>query len=133
MPEGTEAEKEAKAKARVEAAKEQLKDDLSMLVASLKIEIRRYMNIVAKSEGSLNVKLTEEEEKMKEAGMSPTLLWWRKMKTTFPILAHVARSLFTINATSSEVERLFSRGAIVLPPRRNRLGAEKVNKYLVAA
>jgi len=60
-----------------------------------------------------------------------TLKWWRANKRFFKFLAPVARLLLSIQISSAEVERLFSRGGIVLTPRRNRLGSEKREKFLV--
>ena len=60
-----------------------------------------------------------------------TLKWWRANRGFFKFLAPVARLLLSIQISSAEVERLFSRGGIVLTPRRNRLGSEKREKFLV--
>ena len=56
---------------------------------------------------------------------------WRANRGFFKFLAPVARLLLSIQISSAEVERLFSRGGIVLTPRRNRLGSEKREKFLV--
>ena len=45
----------------------------------------------------------------------------------------IARNLLCISFSAAEVERFFSNGAIVITPRRNRLGAEKQEPLMLAA
>ena len=61
------------------------------------------------------------------------LEFWHANKHTFPIIAQFARRLLVIAISSAEVERLFSRGGLVLTSCRNRLGAEKEEKLLLTA
>ena len=61
------------------------------------------------------------------------LEFWRAHKDAFPIIAQIARWLLVISISSAEVERLFSRGGLVLTSRRNRLGHEKEELFLLTA
>jgi hypothetical protein len=86
----------------------------------------------------VNLIAPQEEPANPPAGPPPyepidPLVWWRTKKLTFPHLAWVARWLFAINASAAEVERVFSRGGLVIRPHRNRLGAEKEELFLITA
>ena len=62
-----------------------------------------------------------------------TLTFWRTHEGHFKYYAVVARMLLAIQIASAEVERLFSRGGVMLTARRNRLGDEKLEKFFVTA
>ena len=57
--------------------------------------------------------------------------FWREINGRFPTVAQVARWLLIISMSSAEVERLFSRGGLVITSRRNRLGADKEELLLL--
>jgi len=51
----------------------------------------------------------------------PALKWWRKHAKIYPRLYRMALAYLSIPATTTDVERLFSRCRILLPHIRNRL------------
>ncbi|KAF5356700.1 hypothetical protein D9758_013728 [Tetrapyrgos nigripes] len=50
--------------------------------------------------------------------------WWHGRKKSYPVLHRMALDYLTIPATSTDVERIFSRSRFLLPYVRNRLSAE---------
>ncbi|KIL63852.1 hypothetical protein M378DRAFT_79131, partial [Amanita muscaria Koide BX008] len=52
------------------------------------------------------------------------IAWWHKHRSMFPRLSRMALDYLTIPPTSVEVERLFSRGRILLSHLRNRMSAQ---------
>ncbi|KAF5350275.1 hypothetical protein D9758_007809 [Tetrapyrgos nigripes] len=50
--------------------------------------------------------------------------WWYGRKKDFPTLYRMGLDYLTIPATSTDVERVFSRGRFLLPYVRNRLSAD---------
>ncbi|KAF5356677.1 hypothetical protein D9758_013731 [Tetrapyrgos nigripes] len=50
--------------------------------------------------------------------------WWHGRKKSYPVLHRMALDYLTIPATSTDVERIFSRGRFLLPYICNRLSAE---------
>ena len=61
------------------------------------------------------------------------LAFWREKKSELDLLAEVAPNFFCLDLVSSEIERFFSRCGLVMPPRRNRLGKEKEEIFMVAS
>jgi hypothetical protein len=67
--------------------------------------------------------------------------FWRKLEESgrFPVLCRVARCLLAIPASSSEVERIFSRAGLMITKKRSRLRLAtiqilmfcNVNKFLL--
>ena len=53
-----------------------------------------------------------------------SLGWWRTNQSQFPYLAHAARSLLAMQATSAASERMFSSAGFVSNPTRNRLSPD---------
>ena len=49
------------------------------------------------------------------------LLWWSQNALRFPVLAHLARKILCIPATSAPVERLFSHAGLTIANDRARL------------
>ncbi|CAF3044129.1 unnamed protein product [Rotaria sp. Silwood2] len=63
---------------------------------------------------------------------NPLQFWSGEFATSkFPLLKCLARKLFSIPATSSETERLFSYSGIILNNRRQRLSPDQVDNMLV--
>ncbi len=59
--------------------------------------------------------------------------WWRTNKDKLPLMAQVARWACAISVSAAEVERLFSRANLVLTSRRNRISADKEERFVLAA
>jgi len=55
------------------------------------------------------------------------LNWYKTFNQDFPIVASVGRHLFSIPASQSSVERLFSVCGHILSARRNRMKIETLN------
>jgi hypothetical protein len=58
------------------------------------------------------------------------LKYWYEMKSTYPNLAPMALDYHSIPATSVAVERLFSRGRLILPHVRNGLSTDSIRALL---
>ena len=50
--------------------------------------------------------------------------WWIDKRSSFPYLSRMALDYLTIPATSTDVERLFSQGHLLLTHVRSRLSAQ---------
>ena len=60
------------------------------------------------------------------AARTSTLLRWKEQATDYPILATVARRLFSISASSAQSERNFSSVGRTVTDSRSQLAASKV-------
>lgn len=49
------------------------------------------------------------------------LTYWKSNNSRFPLLSRLARAVFTVNATSADVERVFSTASLIMTAKRNRL------------
>ncbi|KAF5319133.1 hypothetical protein D9758_018622 [Tetrapyrgos nigripes] len=56
--------------------------------------------------------------------------WWYEKRKKFPTLYRMALDYLTIPATSTDVERVFSRGRFLLPYVRNRLSADSTRALI---
>ncbi|CDO72042.1 hypothetical protein BN946_scf184943.g77 [Trametes cinnabarina] len=56
--------------------------------------------------------------------------WWYACRHAFPRLSRMALDYLAIPATSVDVERVFSRGRLLLPHVRNRLGSQTTRALL---
>ncbi|EPS92667.1 hypothetical protein FOMPIDRAFT_1104140, partial [Fomitopsis schrenkii] len=56
--------------------------------------------------------------------------WWHENRLRYPSLSRMAISYLTIPATSVDVERIFSRGRLLLPHVRNGMSARSVRALL---
>ena len=63
-------------------------------------------------------------------GVNP-LGWWKEHERMFPILAHVAKTVYTIPASSSKSERTFSCAGNFVTTKRNRLGTKKLEDLVI--
>lgn len=61
------------------------------------------------------------------------LAWWRERQGALPIMSNLARWFLCIAISAAEVERLFSRAGFMLTSRRNSLGGEKEEMFLLAS
>ncbi|KAF9199384.1 hypothetical protein BGZ49_010516 [Haplosporangium sp. Z 27] len=57
--------------------------------------------------------------------------WWRNRHTFYPYLGHIARAYFSIQATSSSSERLFSSAGNILTKSRSGLSNFHVSRLLL--
>lgn len=60
------------------------------------------------------------------------LLWWRERETQLPTLAKLARIYLALTASSATVERIFSRGALVMSNKRIRLHDDSLESQIIA-
>ncbi|KIL64547.1 hypothetical protein M378DRAFT_48155, partial [Amanita muscaria Koide BX008] len=58
------------------------------------------------------------------------LKWWRSKQQVYPRLSLMALNYLSIPATSVDVERVFSKGRLVLSHVRNRLSAETMRAIM---
>ncbi|THH29708.1 hypothetical protein EUX98_g4489 [Antrodiella citrinella] len=58
------------------------------------------------------------------------LLWWYDRRSVFPRLSRMARDFLTIPATSVDVERIFSKGRLLLSHVRNGLTARSTRALI---
>ena len=58
--------------------------------------------------------------------------FWQKSEnvTKYPSLANLIKRILCVPATSASVERVFSRGGIVVRPHRSSLAPQKLHKIL---
>ena len=59
------------------------------------------------------------------------LEWWRKNKEDFPLVAFVARSILSAQASSAETERLFSTAGYIISKYRTRLTGSRADKLIL--
>jgi hAT family C-terminal dimerisation region len=83
----------------IEAAKKQVETELAA-----------YLDAVARD--------TAGKTQAEMLQMDP-LAWWRSHKSSFPYLSHVARSLFSVQATSAASERVFSSAGFISSATRS--------------
>lgn len=85
--------------------------------------------VVSKKTDELDRYLTLDLEKSK---IDPNpLLFWNEHKQKYPRLSRLARSIFSIPATSAGVEREFSSAGMVINERRTNLNPEHVDNILL--
>ena len=60
-----------------------------------------------------------------EALLLDALDWWKLHYGQFPLLAKLARCLFSISATSAAIERVWSSSGLTITNRRSTLGPRK--------
>jgi hAT family C-terminal dimerisation region len=58
------------------------------------------------------------------------LMWWYNHRFEYPRLSRMARDYLSIPPTSVNVERVFSRGRILLSYLRNRMSAETTRSLM---
>ena len=74
-------------------------------------------------------KYLEQKMDMESIDDNP-LTFWYENRFTYPILSRLARSIFSIPATTADVERQFSASGMMISSRRTRLNPEQVNNAL---
>ncbi|KAG5277570.1 hypothetical protein AALO_G00119130 [Alosa alosa] len=65
-----------------------------------------------------------------EADGRDLLSWWKQHETTLPLLARLARMVFSVPASSSSSERAFSAAGRMIWERRTGLAPETVDAVL---
>jgi hypothetical protein len=88
-------------------------DEDPLLVSAPDKELTQYL--------SLHVTLEPDED---------VLLFWKKYENTLPALASIVKNIYSIPASNTTVERLFSTAGNTITDRRTNLDSEKVNKLL---
>ena len=58
------------------------------------------------------------------------LRWWQEREQKFPGLCQIVRKLFSVQASSSSVERVFSTGGLIVTQKRTNLKPEKVHQLV---
>ena len=58
------------------------------------------------------------------------LQWWKTNRTSYPVIAELARWLLSVPATSVASERLFSRAGDVITKKRNQLSPSCADRVL---
>jgi hypothetical protein len=56
--------------------------------------------------------------------------WWRKNEDLFPTIARIARQILALQASSANVERVFSHAETIINDARTRLSANNVHKLM---
>jgi hypothetical protein len=56
--------------------------------------------------------------------------WWRKNEDRFPKIARIARQILALQASSANVERVFSHAGTIINDLRNRLSANNVHRLM---
>ena len=59
------------------------------------------------------------------------LQWWKSHENVLPLLSKLAKKVLTVPASSAKSERVFSCGGNFVTPKRNSLGAKKVEDLIV--
>ena len=59
------------------------------------------------------------------------LAWWYKNSQALPILSTLAKTVLAIPASASKSERVFSRGGLIVTPKRQRLGADILEDLVI--
>jgi len=62
--------------------------------------------------------------------VTDALMWWHERRKVFPRLSRMACDYLSIPATSVDVERVFSRGRLLLPYVRGRLAVQSTRASL---
>lgn len=98
-------------------------------------------NINRRGRGGRDVHVEKEthlQREMREYELLPgaeqgvdQLNWWRIHQEQFPLLSHLVRVVFSVQAASSKSERIFSEAGQVLTPKRNRMSPEKLEDLLI--
>ncbi|CAF3466593.1 unnamed protein product [Rotaria socialis] len=63
-------------------------------------------------------------------GTEDVLLFWKRHAQSFPTLSIIVRDLFSIPASNTIVERLFSASKNIVTDRRSSIGEANLNKLL---
>jgi len=66
-------------------------------------------------------------------GETDALTWWSRRESSYPRLAKVAKKFFSIQASSSESERIFSVAGGILTEKRNSINPESVGDLVFYA
>lgn len=58
------------------------------------------------------------------------LTYWKANAGRYPLLSRLARAVFTVNATSADVERVFSTSSLIMTAKRNRLSSTSFEQLM---
>ncbi|KIK32879.1 hypothetical protein CY34DRAFT_27129 [Suillus luteus UH-Slu-Lm8-n1] len=64
------------------------------------------------------------------SNVTDAVAWWHAHRSSYPQLSRIALDYLTIPATSVDVERLFSRGRLLLSHVRSHLSAQSTRALL---
>lgn len=93
------------------------KEQMSKRVATgIELELEEYLQLLKRDKPAVNV---------------DALAFWKEHKKQFPCVAHAARSLLCIQASSSEVERMFSTAGYIVNKYRTSLTGPRAAKLIV--
>jgi len=152
MPEESDAQKRLKEKAIAAAKKRYEADALAETLAAFELEFtkmlrtdgitittvysrRKAHEAAVKACREANGGAAAAGERVEEPAYVPLdpQQWWREQGHAFKYCTPLARILLNIQISAAEVERLFSRGGLMITPRRNCLGADKEERLMVTA
>uniref|UniRef100_A0A1A8EL94 BED-type domain-containing protein n=2 Tax=Nothobranchius korthausae TaxID=1143690 RepID=A0A1A8EL94_9TELE len=91
---------------------------------------KAWENVREESEDTDEVQFYLSLNPTMEADGRDLLSWWKQHETTLPLLARLARMVFSVPASSSSSERTFSAAGRVIGERRTGLAPETVDAIL---
>lgn len=74
--------------------------------------------------------LTKYLEEVRSSGHQPAMEFWQDKSQKLPALHRLAWKVLSVPASSAPVERVFSRGGIIMRPHRTRLSAEVLSSLM---
>lgn len=67
------------------------------------------------------LKMVIEDPSTFASALDAPQVFWRELEETFPLMSVLTRAYLCVQATSSELECLFSMAELLLPPQKTRL------------
>ncbi|XP_017263504.1 zinc finger BED domain-containing protein DAYSLEEPER-like [Kryptolebias marmoratus] len=81
-------------------------------------------------DSSIATQLTKYFNDIKDCDSDNALAFWGENQSKYPQLHNLALKVLSVPASSAPVERVFSRGGIVMRPHRARLGAKMLQSLI---